>query len=80
MGLDLVAASSIPGAEGLVCRQTISLSPEPLPIWLGPSYHDDVSKLLLQEPFQLAPGEHHAVALRPGVALEGVDDPVDVSQ
>lgn len=80
VGLDLVAASSIPGAEGLICRQNISVSPESLSIWLGPSYHDDVSKLLLQEPFQLPPAEHHAVALRPGVALEGIDDPADVSQ
>lgn len=51
----------------------------PFPTLLGTSYHN-AYKILLQEPFQLPLSRHLTVALCPGVALKGFNDPINVLQ
>lgn len=79
MGLDQWLPLQIPEAKHLQENPFPPPSPT-LPTWPGTSYHNDISKLMLQEPFQLPPGEHCAVALGPGVSPKGFDDPINVSQ
>lgn len=70
----------IPEAKRVSCRQTVPSLPGAPPHLGGTSYHDDISKLVLQEPLQLPPAQRGAAALRPGVAPEGFDDPRYVLQ
>ena len=80
LSLDPAAASSDSWGKASAGKSVSSLCFPALPTWPGMSYHNDISKLVFQEPFQLPSGEHCAAALGPGIVLKGFNDSMNVSQ